>query len=92
MGAREIWGILAEQILEISDDVSSDYTELEDGRKVIDHEAIQRSRLRVDTRKWLASKLYPKRYGDRVDVDHTSKGESIIPTINVMPPSNGDQP
>jgi len=30
---------------------------------------IQRQRLRVDTRKWSASKLAPKRYGDRVEIE-----------------------
>ena len=29
-------------------------------------EAIQRSRLRVDTRKWLLAKLQPKKYGERI--------------------------
>jgi hypothetical protein len=35
---------------------------------VLDHEHVQRSRLRVDARKWLLSKLLPKQYGDRVEV------------------------
>jgi hypothetical protein len=30
---------------------------------------IQRSRLRVDARKWAAAKLAPKKYGDRVEND-----------------------
>ena len=44
--------ILAEECLEIADNsVNENYT--------VD-------RLRIDTRKWLASKLLPKQYGDRV--------------------------
>ena len=31
-------------------------------------ENIQRSRLRVDARKWIASKLKPKKYGDKTSV------------------------
>lgn len=31
----------------------------------------QRDRLRVDARKWVASKLLPKRYGDKVEVEHS---------------------
>ena len=31
----------------------------------------QRDRLRVDARKWVASKLSPKKYGDKIDVAHT---------------------
>lgn len=53
----------ADEIVAISDDASRDWIETEDG-KVLDHEHVQRSRLRVDSRKWLASKLAPKRYGD----------------------------
>lgn len=29
-----------------------------------------RDRLRVDTRKWVASKMLPKKYGDKIDVTH----------------------
>lgn len=32
-----------------------------------------RDRLRVDTRKWIASKLLPKKYGDKIDVNHDGK-------------------
>lgn len=31
----------------------------------------QRARLRVDTRKWIASKLKPKKYGDKLHTEHT---------------------
>lgn len=31
----------------------------------------QRDRLRVDARKWYASKLAPKRFGDKVEVEHS---------------------
>jgi len=58
--------VLAGQILEISDDGTNDYVQTEDG-EVPNHEHIQRSRLRVDSRKWLASKLAPKKYGDKID-------------------------
>lgn len=54
---------LAEEIIEIADDASQDWKEGEDGR-VFDHEHVQRAKLRVDSRKWLAGKLAPKRYGD----------------------------
>ena len=41
--------------------------------------AVQRDRLRVDARKWIASKLNPKKYGDKVDL--TTDGEKIQPQI-----------
>jgi hypothetical protein len=43
--------------------------------EVVNTEHIQRSRLRVDARKWIASKLKPKKYGDKMDV--TSDGKAI---------------
>lgn len=36
----------------------------------LDSAAIARQRLRIDARKWVASKLKPKKYGDKVDVEH----------------------
>lgn len=65
----------ADEILEIADDGSNDWMErrLKDGatETVIDHEHVTRSRLRVDSRKWLMSKLAPKKYGDKVVNEHT---------------------
>jgi hypothetical protein len=62
----EYW---ADEILDIADDASNDWMEREtrDGRieAHVNYEHIQRSKLRVDTRKWLMSKLAPKKYGDR---------------------------
>src|SRR5262245_36300272 len=43
--------ILADEIIAISDDGSLDYVATEDGGERVDHEHIQRSKLRVDTRK-----------------------------------------
>ncbi len=67
---------LFDEALEIADDVSGDWTEDRDGKKVFDHEHVQRSRLRVDTRKWAAGKLAPKVYGDKMQ--HTGDGGGPI--------------
>ena len=69
---------LFDEALEIADDVSGDWSTDKDGKKVLDHEHIQRSRLRVDTRKWAAGKLAPKRYGDKMQ--HTGDGGGPIRT------------
>lgn len=50
-----------EEILEIADDTSQD--QLVDSHGKVNHQAINRARLKIDTRKWLASKLVPKTYG-----------------------------
>ncbi|MEU6504669.1 hypothetical protein ABZ895_34575, partial [Streptomyces californicus] len=34
-------------------------------------EHVQRSRLRIDTRKWYLSKIMPKKYGERIQHDQT---------------------
>jgi len=63
----EYW---AEEILDIADDGTNDWVERENkyGSKylMVDHDHIARSRLRVDSRKWLMSKLLPKKYGDKL--------------------------
>ena len=59
---------LAEEILSIADDGRSDTYLDAEGNEKTDNEAIQRSKLRVDTRKWLASKMAPKKYGDKVAI------------------------
>lgn len=55
---------LAEQIIDIADNVENDTNE--DGS--VNQDNIQRARLRVDARKWVASKLKPKKYGDRQEI------------------------
>ena len=67
--AREILvEVMAEDILQIADDSGVDVTIDDEGRPRVNGEAINRARLRVDTRKWLMSKVAPKKYGDKVDV------------------------
>ena len=72
--------IIFEQILEIADDQELDVYE-KDGVELTNHNVIQRSRLRVDSRKWMLAKMNPKKYGDKIDM--TTDGEKITtPTIN----------
>ena len=65
--ARDIQtDLIAEEILDISDDSSRDWVTDQDGNRVVDHDHISRTRLRVDSRKWMAGKLKPKKYGEKV--------------------------
>ena len=68
----------ADEIVDIADDATGDFTTDKDGKEIVDHEHIQRSRLRVDARKWIAAKLLPKKYGDRLQ--HTGEGGGPIRT------------
>lgn len=71
--------VIHDEIFDIADDGTNDWMEKElaDGRiiKVPDHEHINRSRLRVDTRKWVLSRMNPKKYGEQLDL--TSKGKAL---------------
>lgn len=89
---------LSDEILEISDDGRNDWMEKNGGRDdegnvrentyVLNGEHVQRSRLRIDTRKWLASKLKPKKYGDKVEHEHSGRItlESLV--AGSLEPSN----
>ena len=60
----------AEEIIEIADDGSNDWIANNDpdnpGYK-FNGEHFGRSRLRVDTRKWICAKMKPKKYGEKVE-------------------------
>jgi hypothetical protein len=61
--------VLVDEIIEIADDDSNDTVIGENGPRA-NTEWIARSKLRVDARKWAAAKMAPKKYGDRVDMNH----------------------
>lgn len=61
---------MAEDVLDIADEPVQ---YLKDGKA--NNAAVQRNRLRVDTRKFLMAKMKPKKYGDKLDL--TSGGEKL---------------
>jgi hypothetical protein len=65
---------LAEEMLEIAD------SDGDDEKPFVGSNHIQRDKLKVETRKWIAAKLKPKKYGDKIDM--TSGGEKL-PPINL---------
>jgi hypothetical protein len=78
--ARELQAeFMIEKMIEIADDSSNDVITIDLGDGVTvekeNHEFVNRSKLRVETRKWIASKLAPKKYGDKVDV--TTGGKEL---------------
>jgi hypothetical protein len=63
----------ADEIIEIADDGRNDWME-RNGKDVtpgyvLNGEHVQRSRVRIDTRKFLMSKIVPRLYGDRVQAE-----------------------
>jgi len=75
--------LMFDELIEIADEKGKD---------------VMRARLRVDTRKWVLSRMKPKKYGDKLDV--TSGGEKLptpimadyhkdVPTDNSVQKDNG---
>lgn len=76
--------LMIEEMVDIADDGSNDFMKIVKGDAeytVENKEWTSRSKLRVETRKWIASKLKPKKYGEKVDV--TSGGEKL-PATNLL--------
>lgn len=73
--------LMADEITDIADDGTNDWVERKrkDGSTYIAlaHEHVMRSTLRVNTRKWLMSKLIPKKYGERI-TQNLEGGISVI--------------
>lgn len=68
---------MADECLSIADDSTLD-TVTKTGRngstyEAVDHENINRDRLRIDTRKWLMARIAPHLWGDRMEVEHTGE-------------------
>ena len=65
--------LIFDEIMDISNSTDEDIINLDNGKQAINHHVIMRDRLRVDSRKWMLSKMNPKKYGDRLDIDHGGK-------------------
>jgi len=73
---------MLEDILEIADDGTNDSYTDEEGNVRTNQDVIARSRLRVDARKWAMSKMAPKKYGEKLDLNH-SGSVNLQPIINL---------
>ena len=87
---------LFDEMLEIADDARNDWMERrgeEDAGWVANGEHIQRSRLRLDARKWMAGKLRPKKYGEKITQELTgADGAALVPVLNVTIGKLGSEP
>ncbi len=80
-----------EELFDIADDGRNDYIENEDGFQKLNSEHVQRSRLRIDTRKWALSKMMPKKYGDKTEaVEVNDDNEITINVVRVSKEKNAD--
>jgi hypothetical protein len=78
---EEGFDALAAECLAIADDAADDTLTDAAGKKRVDTEAIQRAKLRIETRLKLLSKWCPRKYGDKVEV--TGEGMQTEVTVNV---------
>jgi hypothetical protein len=74
---------LFDESLDIADERNNDLTQ---------PDLVQRARLRIDTRKWMAGKLRPQKYGEKLDVNHS--GNLKVETVKrvIHDPRNPDSP
>lgn len=71
---------IVDELVDIADDGVNDFMDeaaKKSGRE-FNSEHVQRSRLCIDTRKWIASKLLPKVYGDSLNVTGETKKRSRL--------------
>lgn len=61
--------MMFEGMIEIADDATNDFMATEKG-EAFNAEHVQRSKLRIETRKWMLAKMQPKKYGDKLDLNH----------------------
>lgn len=60
-----------EEIIEISDSVEAESA------------SVAKARLQIDARKWAVSKLAPKKYGEKTELDVKSSDGSMTPTVRL---------
>ena len=78
MRAREAQAMLwHDEVVEIADNGINDWMANNAGEMVLNHEHVTRSRLRIDTRKWLMSVTVPRLFGAKEE----SSGSSV--TVNI---------
>lgn len=74
-----------DDILSIADENANDTYINDNGIEVVNNDVIQRSRLRIDARKWVLSKLNPKKFGEKLDVTSDNKPISQPPIFGENP-------
>lgn len=86
--AREVQAdTLFDEMLDIADDGRNDWMEKKNADGAVtgwqeNGEALRRSDIRIKTRQWMASKLQPKKYGEKLELEHGGK-VTLVPQIVV---------
>jgi hypothetical protein len=83
-----------EEIIEIADTpvpAEKVVTKADGKQEVTTGDAVERSKLQVDARKWVVARMAPKKYGDKLNVEATGKDGAPLPpaVVQIYLPSNG---
>lgn len=72
---------------------ADEINDIADSAQGLDSAGVNAARLRVDARKWYASKIMPKRYGDRLDVQHAGgiSVAAVSKALRVVEPVTYDE-
>ncbi len=76
-----------DEIVALADETANDTVDGRDGQPQQNTEWITRSRLRVDTRKWLMAKLHPRAYGEKIEVNGKQTleaGDSMVSFLSSL--------
>lgn len=71
---------LADQVVEVADEKPNHFID-DKGRERIDPGSVAHQKLRMDARKWVAAKLLPKRYGERIELGGKLTHEVVPPDV-----------
>lgn len=76
---------LFDQMLEIADtpQVGSKTVSKATGLEITEADMIEHRRLQVETRKWALAKMAPKKYGDKIDLNHGGQPDNPITGIQI---------
>ena len=80
--------LLADECIDIADDKSQDILDIKEGgdtRMITNSAAVQRAKLQVDARKWKASQMAPKKWGQQnIKTELTgADGKDLIVNLNL---------
>jgi len=75
----ETW---ADEMIEISDQTQGDHFVDDQGRLRVDHDSVNRAKLKIGTRQWLMSRLHHERFGDKLTQKH--EGELTVNHHDVL--------
>jgi hypothetical protein len=83
-----------EEIIEIADtpvEAEKVLTKADGKQEITTGDAVERSKLRVDARKWVVARLAPKKYSEKLNIEATGKDGTPLPpaVVQVYLPSNG---